>query len=200
MDGRGGSDVDGLPVVMVDHAGEMVSTAPPQWLAAQAEPTPVIVWRGRVFLRADAVTGVAPPGTREVMGVALDAWQEVATLVVQTPFGCPVCGVERTDYEGEPGRYLPDCPSCGSSSAPQPVGLARQAAKQVLMPRDLAVALRSELRATTGHWAEGFTHQGEPIAKHDTRGVGGTCVTCSLLELLDRVLYQGRGDGVAGSV
>jgi hypothetical protein len=30
---------------------------------------------------------------------------------------CPVCGVERADYEG-PGRYLDRCPNCGAREAP----------------------------------------------------------------------------------
>lgn len=178
-------------VALVDHLGETVGSVPLAALAAQAEPTPVIVWRGRAFLRADAVSGVVPPGTREVAGVDLSAWQEVATLVAETPFGCAVCGVERTDYEGEPGRYLPDCPSCGSGKAPLPLGLARERGKQVVVPRDLMVACRSEIRAWSGHWADGFTGAGESIVQHDRRGVGGTCVTCSLLELLDGFLYQG---------
>lgn len=30
---------------------------------------------------------------------------------------CPLCGVERTDYEGL-GMYLPTCPACGARDAP----------------------------------------------------------------------------------
>lgn len=32
---------------------------------------------------------------------------------------CPKCKVERTDYEGEPDKYLPECPNCGSDLSPQ---------------------------------------------------------------------------------
>lgn len=31
---------------------------------------------------------------------------------------CPDCGVERTDYEGPNGAYLPTCPNCGSRCPP----------------------------------------------------------------------------------
>jgi len=31
---------------------------------------------------------------------------------------CPDCKVERTDYEGEPSKYLEKCPNCGSKSDP----------------------------------------------------------------------------------
>lgn len=30
---------------------------------------------------------------------------------------CPVCGVERADYEG-PGRHLDTCPNCGATESP----------------------------------------------------------------------------------
>lgn len=31
---------------------------------------------------------------------------------------CPNCKAERTDYEGEPDKYLARCPSCGSEASP----------------------------------------------------------------------------------
>jgi NTP pyrophosphatase (non-canonical NTP hydrolase) len=31
---------------------------------------------------------------------------------------CPVCYIERADYEGEPGKYLPRCPNCSTTVAP----------------------------------------------------------------------------------
>lgn len=31
---------------------------------------------------------------------------------------CPVCNVERADYEGEPDKYLDKCPNCGTTKSP----------------------------------------------------------------------------------
>jgi hypothetical protein len=168
-------------VELVDELGDQVATVPRVVLTAQGGATGAVVWRGRVFLDPDPSPGVVPPRL-----------SETATVVVEMPFGCPVCGVERTDYEGEPGRYLPTCPGCGTGDAPLPLGLAREASRQVMVPRDLLTACRSEIRAATGHWARGFTGQGETIVQHDKRGPGGACVCCALLELLDGFLYQAR--------
>lgn len=57
------------------------------------------------------------------------------------------------------------------------------------VPRDLLVAVRGELRAWTGHWAEGFTAGGESIVRHDARMPGGECLSCTLLALLDEALH-----------
>ena len=35
---------------------------------------------------------------------------------------CPACRVGRDDYEGEPNKYLPTCPNCGSASPPVEIG------------------------------------------------------------------------------
>ncbi len=32
---------------------------------------------------------------------------------------CPKCNVERTDFEGHPDLYLPECPNCGSTEPPK---------------------------------------------------------------------------------
>jgi NMD protein affecting ribosome stability and mRNA decay len=34
---------------------------------------------------------------------------------------CPDCAVERADYEGPDGAWLPICPNCGSQADPAPV-------------------------------------------------------------------------------
>jgi hypothetical protein len=61
----------------------------------------------------------------------------------------------------------------------------------VEVPRDLLVAVRGELRAWSGHWAEGFTANGQPLVQHDQRMDDGSCLSCSLLELLDGALHPG---------
>ncbi len=167
----------GDDVVLVDAVGGQVARVPRAALVAQGGVTDAIVWRGRVFR----------PHVDE-------AWHEAATVVVQTPYACPVCRVERTDYEGEPGRYLPECPSCGTVKPPLPVGLADEQGRWVAVPRDLVAALRSEIRASSGHWAQGFDGLDRSIVKHDRRGPGGTCVSCSLLELMDAYLHPGRDE------
>lgn len=172
-------------VALVNRLGDEVARVAGPWLAAQPEPTGAVIWRGRVF-RHD--------GQDEVP----QRWHEVATIVTETPFGCPACGVERADYEGEPGRYLPGCPSCGSPLAPWPLGLVLAQARQVLVSRDLLTVCRAEIRAGSGHWAQGFDQTGASIVKHDTRGPGGTCTTCSILELLDAVLHPAAAQEVVG--
>lgn len=64
------------------------------------------------------------------------------------------------------------------------------------------LAARSEIRAATGHWAQGFTALGESITRHDRRMADGSCCTCALLALLDEYLHPGRTCGVetAGEV
>lgn len=171
-------------VALVDPDGtEMVRVAGAA-LAAQGSATEAIVWQGRVF---------EPDGPWST-AAGRPVWSQVSTVVFETPYACPVCRVERTDYEGEPGRYLPQCPSCGSQKPPLPVGLADEVGRWVPVPRDLLAAMRGEIRASTGHWAHGFDQLNQQIVQHDRRGVGGACVTCSLLELLDAYLHPGRGD------
>lgn len=173
-------------VALIDQLGDEVARVAGPWLGAQAEPTGVVVFQGRVFRHDGQVDDP-------------QRWHEVSTIVSDTPFGCPTCGVERTDYEGEPGRYLPECPSCGSQLRPLPVGLAQSAARQVMVSRDLLAACRSEIRAASGHWAQGFDRRGASIVKHDARGPGATCTTCSILELLDGVLHPAaQGEPVDG--
>ncbi len=58
-----------------------------------------------------------------------------------------------------------------------------------LLPRELVVAMRAEIRALTGHWAQGFTSGGMDLTRHDNRMPDGTCLPCSLLAELDAVLY-----------
>lgn len=48
----------------------------------------------------------------------LSRWHAVAPL--HPVFVCPSCTAERADYEGQPGKYLPTCPNCGSSLDPVP--------------------------------------------------------------------------------
>lgn len=169
-------------VALIDPMGDEVARVAGPWLGAQAEPTGAVVYRGRVY-RHD--------GQAEVP----QRWHEVPTIVVETPFGCPTCGIERSDYEGEPGRYLPECPGCESQLCPLPLGLAQSTARQVMVSRDLLMVCRSEIRAASGHWAQGFDGTGASIAKHDRRGPGGTCTTCSILELLDGVLHPAQEAG-----
>jgi hypothetical protein len=179
--------------VLVDAEGRQVGAVPPAALLpgesgdrldrivgpGQLE---TVVWRGRVFQWDEVV----PPRDRPAV------WREVRTVSVETPMACPGCGVERTDYEGEPGGFLSGCPNCASDAHPVPVGLADVPGEGVWVPRDLLTVVRSEIRAETGHWAEGFTAAGAPIARHDIRGPGGSCVVCQLLQLLDAYLYPGR--------
>ena len=60
------------------------------------------------------------------------------------------------------------------------------------MPRELLVAVRGELRALTGHWAQGFTAGGEPLVTHDRRMPDGGCLPCHLLAVLDAALHPGH--------
>lgn len=62
----------------------------------------------------------------------------------------------------------------------------------VSVPRDLLLACRGEIRAWSGHWADGFTALGESLVQHDRRMSDGSCLSCSLLEILDHALH---GDG-----
>lgn len=57
------------------------------------------------------------------------------------------------------------------------------------VPRVLLVALRSEIRSWSGHWAQGFTSAGQSLVKHDKRMADGSCCTCELLEVLDAYLH-----------
>lgn len=61
------------------------------------------------------------------------------------------------------------------------------------MSRDLLLAVRSEIRGSTAHWAQGFTSGGESLVRHDRRMGDGSCCTCALLELLDAALHPGSG-------
>lgn len=70
----------------------------------------------------------------------------------------------------------------------------------VAVPRDLLLAVRGELRAWTGHWAQGFTAAGEPLVKHDQRMPGGECLSCSLLGLLDQALHPAAATPEPGRV
>ena len=45
---------------------------------------------------------------------------------------CPACLVERADYEGPDGAWLPECPNCGSHGNPEVVPHALRAALAVL--------------------------------------------------------------------
>ena len=44
----------------------------------------------------------------------------VSTLSESGGYVCPLCGVERADYEG-PGQHLAECPNCGASDDPAEV-------------------------------------------------------------------------------
>lgn len=61
------------------------------------------------------------------------------------------------------------------------------------VPREVLVQVRAELRARSGHWARGFTADGDPIDLHDTSGPGGMCRVCGLLERLDAALHPAAG-------
>lgn len=61
----------------------------------------------------------------------------------------------------------------------------------VVVPRELLLACRGELRHATGHWIDGFTSDGNPIAHHDTRMPDGECLVCVLLGVLDFHLQRG---------
>lgn len=63
----------------------------------------------------------------------------------------------------------------------------------MVVSRDLLLAVRSEIRAASAHWAQGFTSGGESLVRHDTRMPDGACCTCVLLGELDAVLHPGSG-------
>lgn len=56
--------------------------------------------------------------------------------------------------------------------------------------RGVLVAARARISALSGHWAEGFTGENQPVTVHDQDGLWGTCLACSLLLLLDGYLYE----------
>jgi rubredoxin len=173
--------------VLVDVAGTVVGRVPATAFTA-AVPWTDVVWRGRVFRH----TGRAEHG-----GERVHRFSEQHALVLETPYVCPACGVERTDFEGLPGGHLILCPDCGAERTPVPLGLEDEQARVTTVPRELLAAVRGELRSATGHWAAGFTALGEQITKHDRRMDDGSCATCALLGLLDSYLYQAAEPAVS---
>lgn len=173
--------MSGVGGVLVDVNGAEVATVPAAAFTA-VQPWTDVVWRGRVFRH----TGRISRGD----GALVMRFSEVATLVLETPYVCPACGVERADFEGMPSGFLDGCPNCAADRTPVPLGLEDQQARVTTVPRELLAAMRGELRSATGHWAAGFTGLGESITKHDKRMDDGSCATCALLSLLDGYLYQ----------
>lgn len=59
----------------------------------------------------------------------------------ESPVGarCPACKIERTDYEGPDGAWLPECPNCGSKTDPKIVPTS-----PVQSPSDTAVQVALE--------------------------------------------------------
>lgn len=100
-------------VVLRDFLGGEVARLRGDRFAGISGGAEAIVYRGRVFRLPSP-----EPDDGDVVMV------ETSTVVLETPFVCPWCAVERADYEGEPGRYLPTCPNCGSGERPIPCGLS----------------------------------------------------------------------------
>lgn len=54
----------------------------------------------------------------------------------------------------------------------------------VVVPRDLLLAARIEIRALTAHWATGLAPLAH-LVRHDRLMADGSCGTCQMLELIE---------------